>query len=71
MSDSSAITVDSHLLVLLVVGLTDIEQIARHKRAKEFERENYELLVKILERFENILLTPHVVINHLLLRYCT
>lgn len=54
------ILVDSNLLVLLVVGFTDRELITRHKRTKIFEQEDYDLLVKVLARYDVIVVTPHV-----------
>ncbi|MCU7809973.1 MAG: hypothetical protein KZQ77_01880 [Candidatus Thiodiazotropha sp. (ex Notomyrtea botanica)] len=60
MSSPRAIAVDTNLLVLLIVGYTDVKQISKHKRTKEFEEADFNLLVEILSDYEEILLTPHV-----------
>lgn len=59
-SFSRKIVLDSNLLVLLVVGLTDQKLISKHKRTKTFEQADFGLLVRTISRFDTIILTPHV-----------
>lgn len=55
------VIVDSGLLLLLAVGLTDSKLIAKHKRTRSFEIEDFELLVSVLGRFDKVVVTPHIV----------
>jgi predicted nucleic acid-binding protein len=54
------IIVDTNLLILMVVGLTDRALIRKHKRTKQFEEEDYDLLMEVLSNFDQILTTPHI-----------
>lgn len=49
---------DANLLVLLVVGNTGRDRIARHRRTKNFTGEDYDLLVRLLSDTRT-LVTPH------------
>jgi len=55
------IIVDTGLLVLLVVGLTDRSLISKHKRTRSFEEEDYDLLISVLARYDQLVVTPHVI----------
>ncbi|MDT7041626.1 PIN domain-containing protein [Candidatus Nitronereus thalassa] len=55
------IIIDANLMVLLVVGLTNPDLIERHKRTRKvFQKEDLDLLKKVLSGFDQILLTPHI-----------
>ncbi|MBI5815854.1 MAG: hypothetical protein HZB29_09625 [Nitrospinae bacterium] len=54
------IIVDTNLLVLFAVGLTDRSLIEKHKRLKEYEEADFDLLAKVLKGFDQILVTPHI-----------
>lgn len=54
------IVVDTNLLVLLVVGLTDETLISTHKRTLSFVPEDFLLLRLLLEEYQQIVVTPHV-----------
>lgn len=54
------IVIDSNLLVLLVVGLTDRNLIGKHKRTKSFDKEDFKLLTDALANFDQIIVTPHI-----------
>jgi hypothetical protein len=54
------IVIDSNLLVLLVVGLTDINLIGKHKRTRSFDKEDFKLLTELLAKFGEIIVTPHI-----------
>jgi hypothetical protein len=56
----SGIAIDSNLLLLLVVGLVDQKLATRFKRTCIFAQEDFELLKKLLARFEKRFVTPHV-----------
>ena len=53
------IFVDANLLVLLVVGETDRGLIAKHRRLREFDEDDYERLVRLINQFDQILVTPN------------
>ena len=53
------IFIDANLLVLLVVGETDRELIAKHRRLRTFHRDDYEKLVRFLNKIDRILVTPN------------
>ena len=53
------IFIDANLLVLLVVGETDRELIAKHRRLREFHEEDYERLVRLINHIEQILVTSN------------
>jgi len=52
--------IDANLLVLLVVGETGRELIPKHRRLQTFEVQDYERLVRLINKTEhNILVTPN------------
>ncbi len=51
--------IDTNLLVLFVVGTAAKEYIARHKKLTEFTVEDYDMLVKIVARASEVLVTPN------------
>ena len=53
------IFVDTNLLVLLVVGKTNKNLIGKHRRLQEFQEEDYDTLVGILNQMNKILVTPN------------
>jgi hypothetical protein len=54
------VLLDSNLLVVLLVGLTDRQQVGCHKKTSAYSPEDYDLLVAHLKEFDRILVTPHV-----------
>lgn len=54
------IILDTNLLVLLVVGLTDEKLISKHKRTITFLPIDFLLLKLFLEDYQQIVVTPHV-----------
>lgn len=55
-----SIVVDTNLLVLLVVGLTDRSLIEKHKRTRSFEVADFELLTEFLSCYDQVVVTPHI-----------
>ena len=51
--------VDANLLLLLVVGSTDQALIRRHRRLQVFNADDYELLVDLLSKYQQVLVTPN------------
>lgn len=51
--------VDANLLVLLVVGSVGRELIEKHRRLREYSAEDYEILIKLLNRVERVYVTPN------------
>ena len=55
------VLLDSNLLLLLVVGMSDRQQVARFKRLNIFAVEDFDLLVAITAAFRHVYVTPNVV----------
>ena len=53
------IFLDTNLLLLLIVGVTDRELIAKHRRLRAFDQDDYETLVRLLNQIDQILVTPN------------
>ena len=51
--------IDANLLVLLVVGSTGRELIAKHRRLQEYTVEDYDALLNLLEGVDSIFVTPN------------
>ena len=51
--------IDANLLVLLVVGATGRKLIAKHRRLRTFEEDDYDLLVNLIGPVGRVLVTPH------------
>lgn len=54
------VLIDAHLLLLLVVGLLDPHQITSFGRTNTYEPNDFELLACVVEHFEAVVTTPHV-----------
>lgn len=54
------IYIDANLLVLLVVGLTGEELIARHRRLRTFRIVDYRRLLELIEATGQVLVTPNL-----------
>lgn len=52
--------VDTNLMLLLLVGLYDTQQIPKFKRTKEFTIENYETLARFVSAFKKVITTPNI-----------
>lgn len=51
--------IDSNLLILLVAGKVDQDLIDKHRRLKDFSKEDYLKLLNILEQVKSIYVTPN------------
>lgn len=51
---------DSNLLLLYLVGIHDRRLIRSFKRTRQFEWEDFRLLVGVMDQFTRLLTTPHV-----------
>ena len=54
------IYIDANLVVLLVVGETGRNLIAKHRRLTTFEIEDYDRLVELINRIDQVLVTPNI-----------
>ena len=54
------IILDTNLLILLIVGDTDSKLITKHKRTNVFSLQDYQLLKLVLEDYQQIVVTPHI-----------
>lgn len=55
----SSLLIDTNLLLLLLVGLTNKEYISSHKRTKNFSVKDFDLLIYLMEQFSEIWTTSH------------
>ena len=55
----SRIFIDANLLVLLVVGETGKELIAKHRRLRQFQVDDYERLAQLVNGIDYVLVTPN------------
>lgn len=54
------ILIDTNILLLLLIGLFDRRLIGQFKRTRIFATEDFDLLCRILSRFERRVTTPHI-----------
>ncbi len=57
---SAGLLVDTNLLVLFTVGSVNPNRIESFKRTSQYSRHDYELLVRIMGRFEHLYTVAHV-----------
>ncbi len=57
---SQTVFVDTNLLVVLLVGAVDVDQVERFKRTSAYSREDYALLAGFVGGFQRMLATPNV-----------
>lgn len=62
------ILVDTNILLLFLVGATNRNRISRFKRTVQFTPQDYDLLVKLLAFFSQVITTPYILteVNSLL-----
>ena len=51
--------IDANLLVLLIVGRVGEESLAKHSRLQQFVVEDYRILRNLLDRIEQVFVTPN------------
>jgi hypothetical protein len=54
------VVLDTTLLTLLIVGLTDRKYISAHKRLSEFDEQDFDLLVSTLEAAQTLVVAPNM-----------
>jgi len=52
--------IDTNLLVLFVVGTVNRHRIGNFKRTRQYERSDYELLLRVMDVFTPLYTLPHV-----------
>ena len=60
MNKARQILIDTNLLVLFIVGITDPKLIELHKKTKNFEIEDFEMLNNFMGAYQKVLVTPHI-----------
>lgn len=53
------LAIDTNLLVLLVVGQVSRDLIGKHKRCQSYSVSDFEILTRLLTRFERVMVTPN------------
>ena len=56
----AGIVVDTNIFLLLIIGSVDRTLITRFKRTDQFTPGDFELLDRVLRRFDKVLTTPHI-----------
>jgi hypothetical protein len=57
---TKGVLVDTNLLLLYVVGVYDLSRIERWNRTSAFTEDDFELLDRLLNQFQTVATTPHV-----------
>lgn len=57
---SRGVLVDTNILLLYFVGGFDRERVPRFKRTMQYTVDDYDLLARLLSRFERIVTTPNI-----------
>lgn len=60
MQAGASVLVDANLLLVWVVGTVDRTLIARFKRTRAYNADDFDLLVEVIASFRDIVVTPHV-----------
>lgn len=55
-----ALLIDANLLLVLVVGTVDREEVARFKRTRAYSAEDFDRLLAVAARYSQVVVTPHV-----------
>ena len=56
----AGLLVDTNLLILFIVGSVNRNRIESFKRTRQYSQEDYELLLRVLERFTPLYTVAHV-----------
>jgi hypothetical protein len=56
---TASLVLDSHLLLLLVVGSASREYIAKHRRLREYTEDDFVLLSNLVSSAKNVFVTPN------------
>jgi hypothetical protein len=56
---SRNVSIDSNLLLLLIVGSASRSYVTRHKRLKAYTIEDFDTLAWVISCYDNIVLLPH------------
>lgn len=57
---SRGLLVDTNVLLLYAIGLSDPKAIPGHKRTRQFSIEDFELVSRFVAPFHRIVTTPHI-----------
>lgn len=57
---NGGVLVDTNLLILLFIGQTRPDLIGKYQHTKEYSKEDFRILSRLLARFRFILTTPHI-----------
>lgn len=57
---TGGLLIDTNLLCLLIVGMTDREQIGRHRRVRSYDPADFDLVASVVDRAPSMIVCPHV-----------
>lgn len=58
---ANRIALDANILLLLAYGAVDVKSLGKRRRVKEYMQDDYEILCRIIGRFQQIVVTPNVI----------
>jgi hypothetical protein len=56
---TASLVLDSHLLLLFVVGTTSRDYISKHKRLREYTQDDFTLLSELVSSAQGVFVTPN------------
>src|SRR3954449_6583322 len=56
----ASVVLDSNLLLLLVVGITDRTYIKKHRRLQAYNEDDFDLLCRLIAPMSAIIVTPNI-----------
>jgi predicted nucleic acid-binding protein len=59
-SRNSGMLIDTNLLVLFIVGSVNYDRIETFKRTRQYTRQDYELLIRVIDRLNPLYTVAHV-----------
>jgi hypothetical protein len=57
---ADGLLVDANLLVLYTVGLVSPDRINKFKRTSRYDRDSFDLLLRVMERFKKVYTVAHI-----------
>ncbi|MCP1381561.1 hypothetical protein [Runella salmonicolor] len=56
----AGLVIDTNLLLLYLMGIYDPKKISQFKRTQQFLEEDFQLLLRFIEIFDKVIITPHI-----------
>lgn len=56
----AGLVIDTNLLLLYLMGVYDPKKISQFKRTQQFLEEDFQLLLRFIDIFDKVIITPHI-----------